>query len=113
MFDEESFVDSDPRLHGLASDVEGSSAPADAIAVSFVARRRLALLLDTAAHLYPYMSAQFPTPEEAGAMKIGGDVTEIDVVRGLRAVTLAFGMEAAIRARLNRERADALLARTQ
>jgi hypothetical protein len=66
-------------------------------------------LLQAATALYPHISVQFPSPEDLGVMKVGGDVTELDKSRALRSVDLAFGMEQAIQARIDKQRADRLL----
>lgn len=60
-------------------------------------------LLSAAVLLYPYITHVFPSPEEAGVAVAGGEVADPAVSRALRCVDVAFGMEAAIRARLDKE----------
>lgn len=60
-------------------------------------------LLDAASRLYPYVTAVFPDPADAGVFKAGGEVTENDVARSLRCVEIVMGMEAAIEARIEKQ----------
>jgi hypothetical protein len=69
--------------------------------------QRIRALLEAATRLYPHLSISYPTPQEAGAVAVGATITEGDVSRGLRAVEVAFGMEAAILTRLKQEVAQA------
>lgn len=62
-------------------------------------------LLDVASRLYPYVTAVFPDPADAGQFKAGGEIIENDVARSLRCVEIAFGMERAIRERITLESA--------
>ena len=57
-------------------------------------------LLDAATRLYPYVTAVFPDPADAGVFAKGGQVTENDIARSLRCVEIVVGMETAIVTRL-------------
>lgn len=87
----------DERLAGIAGAMRSSDKRAR------VSVPRLKMVLGAAVSLYPHISIQFPSPEDVGVMKVGGDVTELDKSRALRSVDLAFGMERVIRARIERE----------
>lgn len=73
---------------------------------------RVSRTLDAAVRLYPFVSAVLPLDEAAAAqfkVAAGSEVSENDVARALRCVEIVFGMEAAIRHRLQVEDADAKL----
>jgi len=66
-------------------------------------RSREKHLLAAAVQLFPYITHVFPSPAEAGVVVAGGEVVDPSIARSLRAVDVAFGMDAAIRARLGKE----------
>lgn len=92
-----------PQMPSLGAEMaEGMQGMLDKLDEQMTAAREVRLL-SAAVLLYPYITHVFPSPEEVGAVAAGSEIADPAVSRALRCVDVAFGMEAAIRARLDKE----------